>query len=113
MITFSLRPRSGSVAPFTAASVRTLAVSWKDAAAKKALLDAETLAKDHRALANTSKKTLDNLVMVTLTQAMGKVTVATTALTKAMADKLLASQLTAEARLAQVLLAGNEFTYCD
>jgi hypothetical protein len=44
---------------------------------------------------------------------MSKVAVATTALTKAMADKLLASQLTAEARLAQVLLAGNEFTYCD
>ena len=35
MITFSLRPRSGSALPLIAASVRTLVVSWKDAAERK------------------------------------------------------------------------------
>ena len=35
MMTFSLRPRRVSVAPAMAASVRTLVVSWKEAAAKK------------------------------------------------------------------------------
>ena len=34
-MTFSLRPSSGSLLPLMAASVRTLVVSWKDAAERK------------------------------------------------------------------------------
>lgn len=36
-MTFSLRPSSGSLLPLMAASVRTLVVSWKDAAERKEL----------------------------------------------------------------------------
>lgn len=35
IITFSFRPTKGSIFPFIAASVRTLVVSWNDAADKK------------------------------------------------------------------------------
>ena len=35
MITFSFRPIKGSILPLMAASVRTLVVSWKEAADRK------------------------------------------------------------------------------
>ena len=43
MITFSLRPTSGSILPLVAASVRTRVVSWKEAADKKESVVKEAL----------------------------------------------------------------------
>jgi hypothetical protein len=43
MMTFSLRPSRWSVMPEIAASVRTRVVSWKEAAARKLLVESEAL----------------------------------------------------------------------
>ena len=43
IMTFSFRPRRLSWAPLTAAWVRTLVVSWKEAAAKKLSVSKEAL----------------------------------------------------------------------
>ena len=43
MITFSFRPISGSTLPLIAASVRTLVVSWKEAADRKEFVARDAL----------------------------------------------------------------------